>query len=659
MLGGPSLLLSDGRLDASRDVNGTAGHLTLTLPASVTEALLTRVPAAFHGGINDVLLSALVLAVADWCRRRTQGAAGSAGSGSNPGPGHAVLLDLEGHGREEDGFAGVDLTRTVGWFTSLYPVRLDPGAIDLAAALSGGAPLGRALKTIKEQLRAVPQKGLHYGLLRYLNGETAKELSGLPAPELGFNYLGRFGAAGSVSSAAGSASADGSAAWPMAPGLEELASGDPAMPLAHLIEINALTLDGADGPQLTAHVSFAPRLLAEAQVRDLAQRWFDTLEALVRHVRDEALHGQALHGQALHGQALHGQARAGGFTPSDLPLLALTQGEIEEIESRHRGLGGLEDILPLSPLQEGLLFHALYDAQGPDLYTVQLELELEGALDGALLQASVQAVVDRHASLRAAFHHERLSRPVQAIVPRAGVPWRLHDLSGLDREEQERKLAALRDADRAERFDLVRPPLMRFALIRLSAERHRLLISNHHLLMDGWSAPVLVGEVLAAYAERGSTASLPRVTPYRDYLSFIAAQDHAASLAAWRDALSGLEEGTRLAPRSSQTQATVVPERVDLTLDRATHPVAGPAGARACADAEHDRADRVRRAAGAADRAQRRGVRRDGCGAAGGAFRRRADGGSVHQHAAAADAACGRSFRSWSCSSGRKARSRR
>ena len=210
------------------------------------------------------------------------------------------------------------------------------------------------------------------------------------------------------------------------------------MPLAHAIEINALTLDGADGPQLTAHVSFAPRLLAEAQVRDLAQRWFEALEALVRHVRDEAPHGQLRTGGS-----------GGGFTPSDLPLVALTQGEIEEIESRHRGI---EDLLPLSPLQEGLLFHALYDARGPDLYTVQLELELEGALDGNLLQASVQAVVDRHASLRAAFHHERLSRPVQAIVPRAGVPWRLHDLSGLDREEQERKLAALRDADRAERL---------------------------------------------------------------------------------------------------------------------------------------------------------------------------------------------------------------
>ena len=116
-------------------------------------------PAAFHGGINDVLLTGLVLAVADWCRRRGRGA----GQAS-----HAVLLDLEGHGREEI-FADVDLSRTVGWFTSLFPVRLDPGALDLDEALAGGPALGRALKLIKEQLRALPDHGLGYGLLRYLN----------------------------------------------------------------------------------------------------------------------------------------------------------------------------------------------------------------------------------------------------------------------------------------------------------------------------------------------------------------------------------------------------------------------------------------------------------------------------------------------------------
>src|SRR5205085_4982691 len=150
-------LRSAERLDPVRDTLGTAGHLTLTLPAAVTDALLTRVPAVFHGGIDDVLLTGLALAVADWCRRHVQGG----NAVTHHGGSHAVLLDLEGHGREEGSVSGVvDLTRTVGWFTSLYPVWLDPGLLDLEEALSGGPALGRALKTIKEQLRAVPGKGL-------------------------------------------------------------------------------------------------------------------------------------------------------------------------------------------------------------------------------------------------------------------------------------------------------------------------------------------------------------------------------------------------------------------------------------------------------------------------------------------------------------------
>ncbi len=201
------------------------------------------------------------------------------------------------------------------------------------------------------------------------------------------------------------------------------------------------------GPQLSATISFASRHVSEEQVRDLGERWFAALTALVRHVEQDA--------------------GAGGRTPSDVALVALSQGEIEELESRYPAI---EDILPLSPLQEGLLFHALYDAGGPDVYTVQLELELEGTLNEQLLQASVQAVVERHASLRAAFRHERLSRPVQVIARRAGVPWRLHDLSGLSENEQELKLSAIREADRLERFDLAAPPLMRFALIRLSGD---------------------------------------------------------------------------------------------------------------------------------------------------------------------------------------------
>src|SRR6185295_1968655 len=187
-----------------------------------------------------------------------------------------------------------------------------------------------------------------------------------------------------------------------------------------------------------------------------------------------------------------------------------TQDEIAWLESRY---ARIEDMLPLSPLQEGLLFHALYDAQAPDVYTAQIVLDLDGPLDGAALEASARALVERHASLRAGFRHENLSRPVQIIVPHLDVPWRSIDLSELDGVQREQQLARLLAQDRAERFDLAAPPLLRFALIRLSAGEHRFVLTTHHLLMDGWSMPVLVRELLTLYARGGDAGALPAVTP--------------------------------------------------------------------------------------------------------------------------------------------------
>ena len=100
-------------------------------------------------------------------------------------------MEVEGHGREE-GFGDLEVSRTVGWFTSLFPVRLDVGPIDLDEALTGGEALGRALKQVKEQLRAIPNHGVGYGLLRYLNANTGAQLAGCAGPQMGFNYLGRF-----------------------------------------------------------------------------------------------------------------------------------------------------------------------------------------------------------------------------------------------------------------------------------------------------------------------------------------------------------------------------------------------------------------------------------------------------------------------------------
>ena len=271
---------------------------------------------------------------------------------------------------------------------------------------------------------------------------------------------------------------------------------------------------------------------------DLAAGFFGALEALVKHAS---------------------QAGAGGRSPSDLPLVALTQGELEELERRHPQL---EDVLPLSPLQEGLLFHALYDARGPDVYTVQLDLELLGELDVVRLEASLAAVVERHASLRAGFLQDGLSAAVQVIVARAPPRLRLTDLSGLAAAAQAAGVERVAAAERDERFDVAQAPLLRFALIRLSGERHRLLLSSHHLLMDGWSAPVLVGELLAIYGRGGDGSQLPRVTPYREYLAYLAGQDRPAARAAWRETLAGLEEGTRLAP-SARERGAVAPARVE------------------------------------------------------------------------------------------------
>src|SRR5262249_21887398 len=319
--------------------------------------------------------------------------------------------------------------------------------------------------------------------------------------------------------------------------------GDAAMPLAHCLEVNALTLDGAQGAELTAHWSWAPALVTEAEVRDLAQRWFLALEGLVGHA------------------AL---PEAGGRSPRGLALVALTQGEIERLERQYRQI---EDVLPLSPLQEGLLFHALYDAQAPDVYTVQLELGLEGALEIAALEAAVDALLLRHASLRACFWHAGLSRPVQVIVPTGKPRWRRLGLSLLDEARCAQRVSRELGQDRGERVDLSCAPLMRFTLIRLSAQQHRLVLTHHHLLMYGWSLPVLVRELLTLYEHKGDGAALGRVTPYRDYLAWLAAPDRDVARAARRQALAGVEEATYVAP-PDRGRAPVAADRVTLSLSQ-------------------------------------------------------------------------------------------
>ncbi|NGO15582.1 hypothetical protein G5C60_50435 [Streptomyces sp. HC44] len=288
LLGRPNPPLGSRNLTPAEDTTATKRELTLDLPVELTEALLTRVPALFHGGVNDVLLTGLALAVEEWQRRRGRDAGAGAGAG--------VLLDLEGHGRVEA--AGVDLSRTVGWFTSIHPVRLDAGGVSWDEVCAGGSAAGWALKAVKEQVRAVPDDGVGFGVLRYLDPAAGAELAAGARAELGFNYLGRF--------------TSGDGAWELSSRAGMVGGGaDAGLSLAHALEVNAVTYDLAGGPRLQASWAWADGVLSEAEVGELARLWFQALEGLARHAD---------------------APDAGGLTPSDLDLVQLSQAEIEAIE---------------------------------------------------------------------------------------------------------------------------------------------------------------------------------------------------------------------------------------------------------------------------------------------------------------------------------------
>ncbi|MEU3852989.1 condensation domain-containing protein [Streptomyces sp. NPDC029554] len=208
----------------------------------------------------------------------------------------------------------------------------------------------------------------------------------------------------------------------------------------------------------------------------------------------------------------------------------------------------VEDVLPLSPTQEGMVFHALYDDSAPDVYTGRLVLRLEGPLDPGRLRTAADALLARHANLRAAFRTQRSGRRVQVIAGGIRTPWRETDLSGLPPAERQEAFEKLLARDAAARFDLARPPLLRLRLVAFGERDHRLLISSHHLLWDGWSAPVLVRELFRLYTAGGDPAALPPVRPYRDYLAWLSRQDRRAAESAWRKALQDLDEPCLLAP---------------------------------------------------------------------------------------------------------------
>ncbi|MDV7336416.1 non-ribosomal peptide synthase/polyketide synthase [Rhodococcus oxybenzonivorans] len=513
MLDGTDPLLGKRAFDPERDVIARTHSLSMTFSTPVTQALLTSIPQSVNGGVNDGLLAALALAVAQWRRNKT-GVDGAPGDQS-------VLINLEGHGREESVVPGADLSRTVGWFTSLFPVRLDVSRADLAEAFDGGRSAGSALKAVKEQLLAVPDRGMGFGLLRYLNEKTAPALAALPTPQIGFNYLGRAGSVDLPEEIR-------DLGWvPDSDSGEFGGAMDDEMVAPAVLSINAVTSESASGPQLEAKIAFAEEILDESDVWELAELWHAAAAALAEHAS---------------------RPDGGGLTPSDVPLVTVTQHDLEILEQRYPEAS---DVWPLAPLQSGMFFHSVLAEDAVDVYTAQVVLGLAGTVDAARLRAAAEALIARHANLRTAFVTDDAGEAVQVVVDSVELPWEEIDLSGLSEAAREERMSTLLGEHRSARFDMVRPPLMRFLLIRTGPDTCSFSISNHHILLDGWSMPLLMKDLLVLYATRGDGSVLPRVRGYRDFLSWLSARDTHASRTAWAHALAGLDGPTVLAPAPS------------------------------------------------------------------------------------------------------------
>ncbi|UZG58623.1 amino acid adenylation domain-containing protein [Rhodococcus opacus] len=505
ILQAPDPVLGLRPFNAAIDVGSTLDRVEVSVPAPVTASLLTTLPTLFHGGVEDGLLAALALAVCRW--RRTRQVSES-----------STLIQLEGHGRQEQIAAGADLSRTVGWFTTVLPVRLDIGAADLDDAFTGGAGAGVVVKSIKEQLRSIPDRGIGYGLLRYLNQDTAEQLRSLPVGQISFNYLGRVSGGGVPNEMPG-------AQWAPCGHLGDIAApGDADMPANGVVDINAIVTDGSEGPVLGATFTFPTGAIRRTDVQDLAEKWCAALAALATHAQTPD---------------------AGGLTPSDLPLVTARQPDIDRWEAAYPAV---TDVWPLTPLQSGLLFHALLAASSVDVYSMQVVFTLTGRVDATRLHTAAQAVLNRHPNLRVAFVEGADGIPVQLVLDKVPVPWSEVDLRDVDDTTRPDALTRLLADDQATHFDMTAPPLIRFTLVTVAEDRYELVVANHHILLDGWSMPLLMTDMLALYAAGDQASALPPARPYRNYLEWRAEQDEATSRRVWAAALEGVEGPTLLAP---------------------------------------------------------------------------------------------------------------
>ena len=476
------LVIPDLSLDGL-NTEATAQRVSVFLGREETQALLREVPGIYGTEIGDIILAALTRVFQRWTGSPT------------------LWIDLEAHGRE-DIFDDIDLTRTVGWFTTLYPVCLD---------LPPDAEPGQAIKVIKEQLRQIPHHGLGYGLLRYLSPDPTlgNRLKALPLAPVSFNYLGQLP----------QASADSLFSILASEPLGQQRSPD--APRSHLIEINAAIFQG----ELLIDWTYSSQVHSRYTIERVAGLFVDELRTLIAHCQStDAL----------------------GYTPSDFPDAGLSQVELDTIlritsrpkDSIHKR--NLEAVYPLSPMQQGMVFHTLYTPES-GIYFEQTTFTIQGQFEVSAFEQAWQQVLDRHTILRTSFAWQGLDRMLQIVHKDVKALLELQDWRNIPTAEQQARFGSLLTTERSRGFDLSIPPLLRLSIIQTANDSYRVLLNHHHALLDGWSMPLLFKELFAFYEaltrEQGLTLLPAR--PYHDYIIWLQTCDLAAAEVFWHKELDG------------------------------------------------------------------------------------------------------------------------
>ncbi|MEA5616259.1 amino acid adenylation domain-containing protein [Cronbergia sp. UHCC 0137] len=401
-----------------------------------------------------------------------------------------IVIALESHGRE----TSLDIADAVGWFTSLFPCKLTTTNSDILDNLA----------SIKTHLRNLPNNGFSYGILSQ-KPEYAEILPPIPQGII-FNYLGQFDEQLSPDA-------------PFTPAAEDTGiSRHPENQRGFQLEITSLIVNS----QLQMRFGFSKALHQEATIHNFVDNYQRCLRNLLTVSEEKVVN----------------------FLPEDFPLANLTE---EQLNIAVEGITDIEDIYTLAPVQEGILFHANYETE-KDIYLQQITGNIEGSLNVEIFKNAWKNCINRHSSLRTSFIWKSLPRPLARVHRSIDLPFIAEDWRNLEVDELEQKWIDLLTNDRQEKLSTETAPLMRLTLVRTDAEKWRFCWTHHHVLLDGWSLPLVFQDVIAFYQsqQNNQILNLPQAPNYRDFINWLHQKQSREAEDFWRKQLTGLESATSL-----------------------------------------------------------------------------------------------------------------